>query len=114
MTWSRRMPCGPPGGGPGGDAGGGPVGGPTKSYSHRVSELQNSQISGCRNFRISEFQVSAKSLRLGRLPQLQNQEMRGLMRQDNLNESLLEEVQKLRMENAELKSTPFVAKFSQK
>ena len=46
--------------------------------------------------------------------QLQNQEMRGLLRQNNLNESLLEEVQKLRMENAELKSTPFVAKFSQK
>lgn len=45
--------------------------------------------------------------------QLQNQEMRGLLRQNNLNESLLEEVQKLRMENAELKSTPFVAKFSQ-
>ena len=44
---------------------------------------------------------------------VQNQEMRGLLRQNNLNESLLEEVQKLRMENAELKSTPFVAKISQ-
>ena len=44
--------------------------------------------------------------------QLQNQEMKQLMRQNNLNESLLEEVQKLRIENAQLKSTPFVAHFN--
>ena len=45
--------------------------------------------------------------------QLQNQEMTALLRQNNLNESLLEEVQKLRMENAQLKSMPFVANFNQ-
>merc|ERR1712228_931491 len=45
--------------------------------------------------------------------QLQNQEMKALLRQNNLNESLLEEVQKLRLENAELKSMPFVANFNQ-
>lgn len=39
--------------------------------------------------------------------------MTALLRQNNLNESLLEEVQKLRMENAQLKSMPFVANFNQ-
>lgn len=46
--------------------------------------------------------------------QQQNQEIRAMLRECNVNEALLEEVQRLRLENASLKQTPFVANFTEK
>lgn len=44
--------------------------------------------------------------------QQQNQEIRTMLRECNVNESLWEEVQRLRLENASLKQTPFVAQLN--